>query len=106
MIAKVGVSHRLDVWSRKAVHAQRIANFAAVVQVMLDDVPDNPAARVRIYFAFRLILENYLQIGRREAYQRLMHHLPGDRQSVHQLTGRARWTTGFFPIGDSTEGVI
>ena len=52
----------LDIWRGEAVHAKGIGNLAAMVDIMLDDVPDHPSASVSIYLAFPLILDSRLQI--------------------------------------------
>ena len=55
-------AHMLNIWSGEAVHAEGVGNLAAVVDIMLDDVPDHPSASVSIYLAFPLILDSRLQI--------------------------------------------
>jgi len=56
-------AHRLDIWSLKAVHAQRVANFSAVMQVVFNHMPDDPPTGVHVYLAVEFILEDDLQIG-------------------------------------------
>lgn len=56
-------AHRLDIWSLKAVHAQRVANFSAVMQVVFNHMPDDPPTGVHVCLAVEFILEDNLQIG-------------------------------------------
>ena len=56
-------AHRLDIWSLKALHAQRVANFSAVMQVVFNHMPDDPPTGVHVYLAVEFILEDDLQIG-------------------------------------------
>jgi hypothetical protein len=55
-------AHPLNIWSGEAVHAEGVGNLATVVDIMLDDVPDDPSAGVGIDLAFPLILDRRLQI--------------------------------------------
>ena len=48
--------------SGEAVHAKGVGNLAAVMDVMLHKVPDDPAAGKCVYLAFPLILDSRLQI--------------------------------------------
>ena len=56
-------AHRLDIWSLTAVHAQRVANFSAVMQVVFNHMPDDPPTGVHVCLAVEFILEDDLQIG-------------------------------------------
>src|SRR4051794_15924857 len=47
----------LNIWSGEAMHAEGVGNLAAMMDVMLDDVPDNPSASISVYLAFPLILD-------------------------------------------------
>lgn len=48
--------------SREAVHAKGVGNLAAVMNIMLHNVPDNPAAGNCVQLALPLILDSRLQI--------------------------------------------
>ena len=52
----------LNIWGGEAVHAEGVGDLAAVMDVVLDDVPDDPSAGVGVYLAFPLILDRRLQI--------------------------------------------
>src|SRR2546428_14184410 len=82
-------AHTLNIWTGEAVHAEGVGNLATVVDIMLDDVPDDPSAGVGIDLAFPLILDSRLQICERIASQHLLHDLPGFFPSAHQLIRRA-----------------
>src|SRR2546429_6897898 len=82
-------AHPINIGGGETVHAEGVGNLAAVMYVVLDDVPDDPSAGVGVYLAFPLILDRRLQIRERIASQHLLHDLPGFFQSAHQLIRRA-----------------
>src|SRR6266571_5338448 len=82
-------AHPLNIRGGEAVHAEGVGDLAAVMYVVLDDVPDDPSAGVGVYLAFPLILDSRLQICERRASQHLLHDLPGFFQSAYQLIRRA-----------------
>ncbi len=57
----------LNVWGGEAVHAEGVGDLAAVMDVVLEDVPDDPSAGVGVDLAFPLILDGRLQICERIA---------------------------------------
>lgn len=49
-------AHPLNIGGGEAVHAEGVGNLAAVMDVVLHDVPDDPSAGVGVDLAFPLIL--------------------------------------------------
>src|SRR5947209_4835381 len=62
------------------------------MEVVLHDMPENPAAADGVDLAVPLILDSGLQIGERIASQHLLDDLPGLFQSAHQFIRRP-WRT-------------
>src|SRR5438105_7057683 len=96
----------LNIWGGEAVHAEGVGNLAAMMYVVLDDVPDDPSTGVGVDLAFPLILDSRLQICERIASQYLLYDLPGFFQSAHQLIRRAWETTRPIPLMKSAEVLI
>src|SRR5438876_11382552 len=99
-------AHPLNIRGGEAVHAEGVGDLAAVMYVVLDDVPDDPSAGVGVYLAFPLILDSRLQICERIASQHLLHDLPGFFQSAHQLIRGAWETPRPIPLMKSAEVLI
>ena len=99
-------AHSLNIRCGEAVHAEGVGDLAAVMEVMLEDVPDDPSAGDGVYLAVRLILDSRLQIRQCIASQHLLQDLPGLLQSAYQFTCRARWATRFSPHLKSAEIII
>ncbi len=117
---------QLDYW--QAVYAENGGDFAAVMDVMFEHMPDDPLARTcgfhfsrksrriqphlgewlerrldqfRVTHTFRLIQrrEDLLKISRGQAGKRLLDHLPGLLQSGNQFCRRVEWIHA--PLTDS-----
>jgi hypothetical protein len=69
------------------VQAQSVRKFAAVVQVMLQHMPDHPGARQLDWFAVPLVGEGLAHIGGTPASQAIGHALPGTVEGLHHLGG-------------------
>src|SRR5690349_13118417 len=74
----------LQVGHGQAVHAAGQEQFAAVMQVVLQHVPDNPLARL---YPIVARWEWLIEVGGRPARQALMHDVPGGFQPLHQFGG-------------------
>src|SRR5579883_518400 len=89
----------LNIWSSKAVHTKRIGNLAAVMDIMLKDVPDDPAAGVGIDLAFPLVLDSRLQIRQGIPPYYLLHDPPGLLQAADQFVRGTLGISRFIQIG-------
>jgi hypothetical protein len=73
---------RLQLRCGQAVHAEREKQLATVMQVVLDQVPEDPLACQR---AVDGMLDDALQVGRRPVVQAVRDHRPGRIKPAHQL---------------------
>src|SRR5215469_12969004 len=89
---------RLNIWGSETMHAEGVSDLATVMDVMFDDVPDDPSAGVGIDLAFPLLLDSRLQICERIPSHYLLHDLPGLLQSAYQFTCGARWAPRLLPL--------
>ena len=88
------------------MHAERQEQLAAVVQVVLENPPDDPLARIAVGLLALLLDEDIGQTSWRPAVEALAHHLPGRLQSLDQLGGGARWRAVRIPGFEGGEGGI
>src|SRR5260221_552962 len=72
---------------RDPVHAERERDFAAVVQVVLDQVPDDPGARQMDDGAIPVIGEGLLHVGGTPARHTSGHQMPDMVEGLHELGG-------------------
>src|SRR5947208_11832913 len=72
---------------REPVHAEGERELAAVVQVMLQHMPDDPGARQVNLFAVPVVGEGLSHIVGTPAGQAIRHELPGAVEGLHQLGG-------------------
>jgi len=79
------------------VHTKRIGNLAAVMDIMLKDVPDNPSAGVGVDLAFPLVLNVRLQIREGIPPHDLLHDLPGLLQAADQFVRGTLGISRFIP---------
>jgi len=81
------------------MHAQGQRNFAAMMEIVLDNVPDNPLACQVKHLAIARFLEDVIEVGGRPAGERGLEHVPGDFEAVDQFCdasgGRAFFIPGF-----------
>src|SRR5215216_2268652 len=74
------------------MHTERKANLAAVMEIMLNEMPDNPLPcddrRLAVIVVARIGL---LPVGRRPAGDRFLHALPRSLQAVDQFVSTASW---------------
>ena len=67
------------------MHPEGIGDLAAVMEVVLQNMEDDPAAAEGVYLVVPLILDSGLQIRERIAFQHILYDLPGVFQSAHQF---------------------
>src|ERR1700730_1758463 len=72
---------------REPVHAEGEREFAAVVQVMLHHMPDDPGARQVDWFAVPVVGEGVSHLVGTPARQAIRHALPGAVEGLHHLGG-------------------
>ena len=65
------VSRRLDRDPSQSMHAQREGEFTSMMEIVLNDAPDNPLASKAACLSRTSILDNVIQISRREARERV-----------------------------------
>jgi len=70
---------------REPVHAEGERELAAVVQIMLHHMPDNPSARHVNLFAVPVVGEGVSHIVGTPAGQTIRHELPGAVEALHHL---------------------
>ena len=67
------------------MHTEGIGDLAAVMEVVLQDMPENPAAAEGVDLAVPLVLDSGPQIRERIASQHILDDPPGVFQSAHQF---------------------
>src|SRR5215207_1781466 len=68
------------------MHAEREADLAAMMEIMFDEMPDNPLPRDNRGLAVIVVARiGLLPVGRRPASNCLMHALPCDLQAVNEF---------------------
>src|SRR5207302_1511987 len=72
------------------MHAQDDCELAAVMQIMLDEVPDDELARKAV-LSWNRRRKGILQIGDGPALKRRLNDLPGGFQATDQLGRASRW---------------
>src|SRR5207302_4866940 len=72
---------------REPVHAEGERELAAVVQVMLHHMPDDPGARQVDWFAVPVVGEGVSHLVGTPAGQAIRHALPGAVEGLHHLGG-------------------
>src|SRR3989440_10470931 len=81
------------------MHTKGEGEFAAVVQVVLDHMPDDPLAREFVWLAPALASKDIVQVFRRPALQALLPGAKGHFQAAHQFGGRWHFAI-VLPLGD------
>ena len=76
---------------REPVHAEGERELAAVVQVMLQHMPDDPGARHVNVFAVPVVGESLVHVGETSARQTIRHALPGAVEALGQLGDGWDW---------------
>jgi len=65
---KLLVSRRLDCDPSQSMHAQREGEFTSMMQIVLNEMPDNPLACIGVIFSILIgIVNKFCQIGNRPA---------------------------------------
>ena len=82
---------------REPVHAEGERELAAVVQVMLHHMPDDPGARQVDWFAVPVVGEGVSHLVGTPAGQALGHALPGVVEGLHHLGRRSGRRPGHIP---------
>ncbi len=72
---------------REPVHAEGERELAAVVQIMLHHMPDDPGTRQVDWFAVPVVGEGVSHLVGTPAGQAIRHKLPGAVEGLHQLGG-------------------
>src|SRR6266581_620719 len=72
---------------REPVHAEGEREFAAVVQVVLHHMPDDPGARQVDWFAVPVVGEGLSHLVGTPAGQAIRYELPGAVEGLHHLGG-------------------
>src|SRR6266571_6242607 len=72
---------------REPVHAEGERELAAVVQVMLQHMPDDPGARQVDVLAVPVVGEGVSHLVGTPAGQAIRHELPGAVEGLHHLGG-------------------
>src|SRR5258707_8110246 len=90
-------SNNLQIGRDQPVDTQGKGNFAAVVQIVLDDVPDDPLACQATYLAIARFLEDVIEVSGRPAGERGLEHMPGDFEAVDQFCGASGGRAFFIP---------
>jgi hypothetical protein len=67
------------------MHAERDGEFSAMMEIVGDDVPDNPLACERVVLPFVGKLIGLREVGDVPAVERVLDHLPGGLQPSDQL---------------------
>lgn len=67
------------------MRAQRHEKFAAVIEVVFENVPDDPLARVGVFLSLIDFSVGMGQIGNGPAREIILEHLPGDLQTVDEV---------------------
>src|SRR5437667_11876616 len=80
------------------VCTKRERNFAAVVKVMFDNVPEDPLAREAIGFLVMYTRENIVQVGGCPASEGRINHLPRGLKPANQLSGTSWGCVRFIPF--------
>src|ERR1700694_266760 len=93
------VSRRLDRDPSQSIRAEKKRDLAAMMEIVLDNVPDNPLACQVKHLAIARFLEDVIEVGRRPAGERGLEHMPGDFEAVDQFcdasAGRGFFISGF-----------
>ncbi len=82
---------------RHPVHTQGERELAAVVQVMLHHMPDDPGARHVDVLAVPVVGEGLVHVGGTPAGQTIRHALPGALEGLHHRGGRSGWRAWLIP---------
>src|SRR5262249_56220624 len=85
------------------MHAERERQFAAVVQVVLDDMPEHPLTRIpgfitAVVFPWIPVLKLFRKIGGRPATQGILDHRTSGLQSSGQFGGAALRVAAPLPL--------
>ena|SRR6266446_3924570 len=83
---KLLVSRRLDRDPSQSMHAQREGEFTPMMQIVLNEMPDNPLAYIGLIFSILIgIVNKFCQIGNGPVVQGILNDLPGGFQSIDQF---------------------
>jgi hypothetical protein len=82
---------------REPVHAEGERELAAVVQVMLHHMPDDPGARQVDVLAIPVVGKGVSHLVGTPAGQAIGHALPGAVEGLHHLGGRLGRRAGHIP---------
>jgi hypothetical protein len=92
------LSQALDRDPSQSVRAEKKREFAAVVEIVLNDVPDHPlASQAACLSRTSRMLDNVIQGSLRKAGERVRHHLPGGVQPCDQLGSTSGRGAGAIP---------
>ena len=83
---------------REPVHAEGEREFATVVQIMLQHMPDDPGARQVNVLAVPVVREGAPHLVGTPAGQAIGHALPGAVEGQHHLNGRSGRRAGHIPV--------
>src|SRR5439155_2482393 len=89
----------LKVGCSKIMRAKREGKLAAVMQVVLDHMPDDPLTRKFVWLASALTSKDIFQIFWRPALQALLPGVKCHFQAAHQF-GSGWHFTFVLPLGD------
>src|SRR6266508_544581 len=80
------------------MHAECEADLAAMMQIMFNEMPDNPLPRDNRGLAVIVVARiSLLPVGRRPAGDRFLHTLPRGLQAVDQFVSTAFWHSLTIP---------
>src|SRR5258708_20804535 len=83
---KLLVSRRLDRDPSQSMHTQREGEFPSMMEIVLNEMPDNPLACIGLIFSILLgIVNHFCQIGNGPVVQGILNYLPGGFQSIDQF---------------------
>jgi hypothetical protein len=67
------------------MHAQREGEFTSMMEIVLNEMPDNPLACRGLIFSILIgIVNHFCQIGNGPVVQGILNDLPGGFQSIDQ----------------------
>src|SRR5690349_12086057 len=82
------------------MHAEQEREFPAMMQIMLDQMPDDPLGREYFFLAALLVYisQRLIQVGDSPAGKHILDHLPGGFETTDQFRGGLGGLIGLVPL--------
>src|SRR5262245_32707886 len=89
------------------MHTEHEREFATMMQIMLDQMPDNPLQGIDLVLTIVVgIVEGRAQIRDGPAIQRGLNHLPGRFEPTDQFSRRSDRPIALAPLGECSQALI